>query len=192
MKPSLPQNEEKTADRTKSLQAQAEDYVYDYELFDGVTYSSKVPKQDNPSVAWGMVMGESVLDALVNMGHVQKKAEKQSRTHDDHIKLLSILQQGGAGGLDAIYAHYKDYIGETAIAKVKAESIEDYKALFQTHELPPVAEYWDDDRNFAWMRLAGPNPTTLAHAAEIPDHFPRHRSALPVGHGEPQEIVGPR
>ena len=63
-------------------------------------------------------------------------------------------------------------VDDMAKAKVKAESIDDYKNLFVTHELPPVAEYWDDDRNFAWLRVSGPNPTSLTQATEIPDHFP--------------------
>ena len=54
----------------------------------------------------------------------------------------------------------------------RPEGIEDYARLFRQIPLPEIAETWQQDETFAWLRVAGPNPTLLTGIAELPDNFP--------------------
>ena len=51
-------------------------------------------------------------------------------------------------------------------------TLEGYAALFRTVPLPAIAADFMDDRVFAWMRLAGPNPVMLRRITRPGARFP--------------------
>src|SRR5262249_26871083 len=73
----------------------------------------------------------------------------------------------------------------------RPEALEEYAALFRAIGLPPVRDDLHDDRTFAWLRLAGPNPLTLRRVARPDDRFAvteaDFRAALP---GDSLEAAG--
>lgn len=73
----------------------------------------------------------------------------------------------------------------------RPEVLEEYAAMFRAIGLPPVAADLDDDRTFAWLRLAGPNPLVLRRIRALDDRFPvteaDFRVALP---GDSLESAG--
>ncbi|MEM7066712.1 MAG: lipoxygenase family protein [Cyanobacteria bacterium P01_B01_bin.77] len=56
--------------------------------------------------------------------------------------------------------------------KGKGDDIDDFKALFQTIELPAIAYTYEKDEVFASMRVAGPNPVMLQRLTGPQANFP--------------------
>jgi arachidonate 15-lipoxygenase len=55
---------------------------------------------------------------------------------------------------------------------VQTRSLEAYRDLFQTLPVPGIAYTFQDDDQFARLRVAGPNPMLLQGIDQIPDNFP--------------------
>ena len=62
----------------------------------------------------------------------------------------------------------------------RPETLEDYADLFRTIGLPPVANGYQDDRAFSWMRVAGPNPVVLQRWQEPDSRLPLTDADLQV------------
>ena len=92
----------------------------------------------------------------------------------------SIEQAEQSAGIEALKGHeqiLRDII--TAIIDVlKAEdaadtrSIESYRDLYQAIPAPGIAYTFQDDDQFARLRVAGPNPMLIQGIDRIPDNFP--------------------
>jgi arachidonate 15-lipoxygenase len=54
----------------------------------------------------------------------------------------------------------------------KFQSPEDFKSLFATIDLPDIANSYQTDESFAYMRVAGPNPVMLQRITEPHPRFP--------------------
>lgn len=54
----------------------------------------------------------------------------------------------------------------------RARSLEDYKKLFAYIELPAIANTFEDDSIFAYMRVAGPNPVIIERMTRPDPRFP--------------------
>lgn len=54
----------------------------------------------------------------------------------------------------------------------RASSLEDYKKLFAYIELPPIADFFEEDSVFADLRLAGPNPVMIERMTAPDARFP--------------------
>jgi len=58
-----------------------------------------------------------------------------------------------------------------------ADSWKDFEGLYRAWKAPDIVSFFNDspanqDLAFAWQRIAGVNPMTLARCTRIPDHFP--------------------
>lgn len=57
-------------------------------------------------------------------------------------------------------------------------TIDDFKKIYQALPVPPLAAGWTatkpslTDDEFAWLRLAGPNPEMLEYVDHVPEEFP--------------------
>ncbi|MCU0524296.1 MAG: lipoxygenase [Elainella sp. Prado103] len=51
-------------------------------------------------------------------------------------------------------------------------SLEDYRKLFAYIELPEIANTFQTDETFAWLRVAGPNPAMIKRMTAIDPRFP--------------------
>jgi arachidonate 15-lipoxygenase len=60
---------------------------------------------------------------------------------------------------------YLEFYGEASNIGVYAEQ-------FQTMRVPEIESAWDDDRMFAWLRIAGPNPGLIKGISALPGSFP--------------------
>ena len=52
-----------------------------------------------------------------------------------------------------------------------APSLDDYRALFDTLKTPGIAYTFQDDDEFARLRVAGPNPVLIKNITKLPDNF---------------------
>lgn len=51
-------------------------------------------------------------------------------------------------------------------------SLKDYRKLFAYIELPEIADTFQSDESFAWLRVAGPNPVMIERMTAIDPRFP--------------------
>lgn len=56
--------------------------------------------------------------------------------------------------------------------KGRASSLEDYRKLFRYIKLPDVANTFQTDEFFAYMRVAGANPVMIARMTALDVRFP--------------------
>lgn len=70
-----------------------------------------------------------------------------------------------------------------------ADAFGDYRALFATRPLPPVAALGDDDALFGRLRVAGPNPMGL-RAATAADLAPPDAPLAPVTDDHLRQVAG--
>jgi arachidonate 15-lipoxygenase len=67
-----------------------------------------------------------------------------------------------------IESHATDQDG---IGTPDAPSLEAYRALFDTLKTPAIAYTFQDDDEFARLRVAGPNPVLIRNISTLPDNF---------------------
>ncbi len=69
-----------------------------------------------------------------------------------------------------------------------ATSIEQYEKQFATIELPAIASYFQEDEFFAYLRIAGPNPTMLEQVRSLSGD--RLSQNFPVTNAHYQAVMG--
>ncbi len=58
-----------------------------------------------------------------------------------------------------------------SIGASSAPSLDDYQALFDTLKTPGIVYTFQDDDEFARLRVAGPNPVLIKNITKLPDNF---------------------
>ncbi|MBN8485814.1 MAG: arachidonate 15-lipoxygenase [Sphingomonadales bacterium] len=142
---------------------------------------------DNPAIEAGEIAADQALAAKVKaeVAAIQSKIAHNTSggtfwsrlAQDAELELLSL-------GEEALAARFEDHARslcaalELGVAK-EAElgpaaqgGLEAYRALFQTIPLPGTAWCFQDDAEFARLRVAGPNPMLLARVEQLPANFP--------------------
>ncbi|AMO73362.1 arachidonate 15-lipoxygenase [Sphingorhabdus sp. M41] len=125
-----------------------------------------------------------ITDALAEAEELASKVEALREKHRVEIAgpgLESAIEQAVHGAdIEALIAYdsvLRDII-TVIIDVLKAEevantrSIEAYRDLYQTLPVPGIAYTFQDDDEFARLRVAGPNPMLLQGIDQIPDKFP--------------------
>jgi len=132
------------------------------------------------SEAAQQIISEALADAEEIRTHVEALREKH-RVDNAGPGLENSIEQAVQGDdIDTLEAHHsalRDII-TVIIDVLKAEqaadtrSIEAYRDLYQTLPTPGIAYTFQDDYQFARLRVAGPNPMLLRGIDRIPDKFP--------------------
>ena len=137
-------------------------YQYDYTHVSPLAILKDLPITDHFAFDWLLMVGEKVLQNLANrteleIGSVLKHHQTQ---HAALSKLLDIRDSLGLElkkqVLEAL--HFDGRFGAPAVT---AKSLQEYADMFRKIGLPPIAKDFQDDRVFASMRIAGPNPIML-------------------------------
>lgn len=155
---------------------------YNYDVMPPLAIASTVPPDQQPSLAWLAEVAEAMLTLQVNSRKIEKDQERSSPTHGEH-EGIRIRIKSGALNAAAIMQHLTDYIMDGG-AKGRPSSLDDYTELFQEVKRPAGTTVYDDDRVFARMRVAGPNPMTIERVAALDDR-------LPVTDAQLQAVLGP-
>ncbi len=89
---------------------------------------------------------------------------------DSHVHAIL----GGSIGpaLEVFEDNKQVYLYRKPQAWPQASGLADYEALYQSLPVPPAAKTIADDDDFAWRRIAGPNPGFLRRVSSLPDNFP--------------------
>ena len=74
---------------------------------------------------------------------------------------------------DSLWAMLEQTDAETqALGSAFPRSLETYRDLFQAVALPAIGWTFQDDAEFARLRVAGPNPVLLQQITALPENFP--------------------
>lgn len=127
---------------------------------------------------------KTVNDALAEARDITSKVEalrdKHRRANAGPSLENSIEEATQAADIEELRVHDRALrdIVTVIIDVLKAEeaahtrSIEAYRDLYQTLPVPGIAYTFQDDDEFARLRVAGPNPMLLQGIDQIPENFP--------------------
>ena len=197
--PTLPQDDSglSAAKRGRQLTEARKTWQWTTEVatLPDVPLAAEVPHEAKPTAAWyvevagiGLKVAENAL-AIKRMAHKDSGVEMHRTLDDAHQRIadakdshgsLSGLQSAADGGIPALAAsalHIKSMVGDLkaeidALALSHEETLESYDDLYQAIDLPRIASTFEHDDTFARMRVAGPNPCTIARVDTLPAGFP--------------------
>jgi arachidonate 15-lipoxygenase len=131
-------------------------YAYDYEAVPPLAMQRGLPLGELPSVAWI----RKSLSVALTVVHNQRRA----KLDDAELSALAaqLAHPTPKGFIDLVTSLWH-HLGEAAPSG-RPRSLADYNDQFRTIPLPPLANVLHDDDAFAWMRVAGPNPTAIQRA----------------------------
>lgn len=170
-RPCLPQHAPSPDKRRTELASQADTYRYAYDQFEGIACSPTVPPKDQPDARWAARVGKVVVDILVNAAHVERDLEKTEPGHPRHREVYDAIRDIERGGFARALDELQQFVQGEDTPPSWASKLTDYDELFHSIPLPAVASRATDDRWFARMRLAGPNPMEITGLQRVPDHF---------------------
>jgi arachidonate 15-lipoxygenase len=119
------------------------------------------------------IVGQRVITALENRAELELETHK-AQHHVTKHKLLSELLEIGEGSFAAAMPHITEALhfdGRFGAPPTSAKSLQDYADQFRAFGLPPIAKDFMDDRAFASMRVAGPNPVMLKRLKKLDERM---------------------
>ncbi len=137
-------------------------YGYDYKAVPPLAMQQGLPLEELPSVAW---IRKSLSVALA-VAHNQRRAKFDDA---DLSALAAQLAHPTPKGFIELITSLWHRLNESAPSG-RPRSLADYDNQFRTIPLPPAANVLHDDDAFAWLRVAGPNPTAIRRATD-PAHI---------------------
>lgn len=166
----LPQHDPDPEERSRELTRSRRKYRYNYSHISPLAMADRVPKKDQPSVQWILLVLDRALAILENFIAVEKD-RKALEEHRKRYAEFKELARVGSPNIKKLILYLQDSI-ERAITTDRPESFDYYAEIFRKIQLPAVARnYWQDEV-FARMRIAGPNPVVIERIEELDDRFP--------------------
>jgi arachidonate 15-lipoxygenase len=222
--PTLPQDDTPAQQAARAAQLAATQAVYtwttDVPTLPGVPLAMHVPKNDEPTIAWFVILigvgihiarnaltvklggvDKGELDspradyeaALAECDAIEASAAKIAAEHGVHTggnifeRMIGDVENAvAAAERDAHVALLKGYkdrledlmkVDEEEVAglgsKTTPRSIEAYRALFATLPVPGISYMFQDDAEFARLRVQGPNCMLITAVGDtLPANFP--------------------
>ena len=174
--PRLPQGESFWGGlyRSSKLWVERRLYQYDYTHVSPLAVMKQVPITDDFSLHWLKVCGKQVLEMLENRAKLDLSDVRTTQATTVISKIRDVFEHDVHAVAD-IRKHITEILKfESRIGSrpVPAQSLEDYADLFRSFGLPPIAKDFAEDRAFAAMRTAGPNPVMLKRLKSLDERFP--------------------
>ena len=165
MKPTLPQDDPAVQLRREALAEAREEYVYDRSISDCL-FAENVPLRDKGGPRYWAELGEANVRCAAN----------KAATAQPHEVAESIVDrlEGFAAKLKAtrIVDHLEDIKKSVGLdTDYPVKSPDDFRRAYELIDAPVCADSWQRDDYFAWMALAGPNPTLLQRLDAVPTHL---------------------
>ena len=169
----LPQNDPHIERRRRDLAAVRKQYRWNHTYVSPLSMVEDVPIRDEWAFQWVVLVGARAFDILENQlslardqGWLQR-LRRWTRLFTTKVR-YSRLDGKGLNRL------LQDVVAFT-IASGRPQSLADYADLFRKIQLPPINRHFRDDRVFANMRVAGPNPLMIQRVTQLDDRFPVSR-----------------
>lgn len=135
---------------------------------------ARVPVRDRFTAGWLHQAARRVRVILKNRLLLEGESRAALKLERDY-KLLGRILRTRAGYFTTALHHF---VAEALTfrprteATTRAEASEEFAGLFRAIGLPPVAADLDDDRSFARLRVAGPNPLLLRRVDALDARLP--------------------
>jgi arachidonate 15-lipoxygenase len=149
-------------------------YQYDYTHVSPLAILKELPIQDEFSFSWLEVVSVRVLEVTANHADLELEAQAKADHGKKHTLLRDLLEIGEASVLeikDMICAALR-FDGRFSAPAKAAKTLQEYADLFRAVGLPPIAKDFAEDRVFAAMRVAGPNPVMLQRMKALDERLP--------------------
>ncbi len=166
----LPQFDPDPNRRSNELADAREDYQWEYNYVSPLAMVKKVPHVDEYSFKWLARVGERALDVLANHIAIERDGDRND-FHRKKLKLFRNLITRRVTNTHELIGLLQESLRGTAEAE-RPESLDDYAELFRKIGLPAVARDYQEDKVFAYMRVAGPNPVLIKSIQALDDRFP--------------------
>ena len=219
--PTLPQNDTPAVQAARAAQLIATQTVYTWDTdvpsLPGVPLATDVPKNDEPTIAWFVILIGVGLDivrnaltvklggvdkgeidspraeyeaALVECDAIETSAAKIAVEHGVHTggnifeRMIGDVENAVAAAERdahvALLTGYKDRLEDLmkvedadGLGSKTVRSIEAYRALFATLPVPGISYMFQDDSEFARLRVQGPNCMLITAVGDaLPVNFP--------------------
>ncbi len=159
----LPQHDPDPASRASLLKGAQDEYRFNYSYVSPLAIVERVPVKDEFSFEWLKTVAEHVTNMLSNRTELEVASEFRD-FHTARLSLMNLLIEAAelkVGGLRQMIVNVLKFDMRVGAPNERAKTLDDFRNLFRTIGLPPVASDFGDDRAFAWLRVAGPNPVML-------------------------------
>ena len=223
--PTLPQDDTPAQQAARAAQLAATQSVYtwttDVPTLPGVPLATTVPKNDEPTIAWFVILigvglgivrnALTVKLAGVDAGELGSELDSSRATYEAALTECDAIEASTAkvaaehgvhtggnifehvvGDVEnavaaaerdahiALLKGYKERLEDlmkaeeaTSLGSKPPRSVEAYRALFATLPVPGVSYMFQDDAEFARLRVQGPNCMLIAAAGDaLPANFP--------------------
>lgn len=181
----LPQSESavSAAVRRAGVDGKRIKYRYNYTHVSPLAIAEWVPIEDGFSLAWLHVMAGRINDVLNNREALEQAGIGHKESQASQAQLQTALQGGEAATpqLKDIVAKALRFGKRPGVPATPAKSLQDYADLFRKIGLPPIAKEFREDRSFALMRVAGPNPVMLQQIKQLDERLPLTDAEFQVG-----------
>lgn len=169
----LPQNDTCKVRRKIQLGVARRHYQWNHEYLNPLALVNKVPIADYPTFEWAHSVTDRVTQIFENRLKIVGNEAAARAVSDTGEHVRRRLAQG-----ISVISEIAEVLemGTAALADIADEThrphgLDDYAALFQELELPPIHKDFQDDAVFADLRVAGPNPVMLKRITTVPDNF---------------------
>lgn len=164
MLPLLPQNDPILKVRRTALERARTEYIYDRSTAD-LLFAEKVPKRDQGGARYWAELAKVNLDVSVNKARIarpdevaegvrSKLAAHAAKIRPGHVREATTKLFADAGKVDTQYP---------------VERPEDFDRAYTHLPEPAGKDRWDDDEFFAWVAIAGSNPTLIQRLDAVQD-----------------------
>lgn len=182
------------------LEKAQKQYQYNYNYIPPLAMVDKIPKGEGFSFGWLVLVGEEVFKLLVNYiaefgdrseekikneveGFFRETVEEKFPTEKhklpDFPKTIQEVRQFLESLRDEKGKDFFSLFGGKAFTRLQEKSaqktyrtLEEYNKLFVTLELPAIANNFQEDETFAYLRVAGPNPVVIEKMTAPDERFP--------------------
>jgi arachidonate 15-lipoxygenase len=145
--------------------------AYPYEVFHGVPLCSVVGEDDGPEREWRQRMLLTQVRLRRNLNRVVRRKRWQFVSPLPELSTLELAQTLHSGDFTAIMDYFVPDLGP-AVPDGRAASLDDFRGLFATLDLPANHDRFESDASFARLFVAGPDPTRLVRLTAVPEKFP--------------------
>jgi arachidonate 15-lipoxygenase len=167
--PCLPNDDRDATERAAQLGASRDTYRYSYAWPPGVAVAAEVPRADDYSVEYVakiLIINAQIFENMLPLADLFVSSGTLKAFLED---LLDELKGLSPHELGARFLHLHTELA-AKMSALQPTSIEGYGRLYNSIAAPPAWAAWDEDRCFAWQRIAGVNPMLLSRVALIPAH----------------------
>jgi len=166
--PLLPQNDPNIAQRRAELLEEQTKYQYNYTYVAPLPMVEQLPFAELPSLRWLLRVLDASAKLFLNSLQEKHKTSLLDALDDlsSYAKFIKLLKSNNPKQVEDGLAEIFGAI-QSAQVEGPGNSWAEYEEVFQSIPLPTISKTFTEDAEFAWLRVAGPNPLVIAQVTEL-------------------------